>query len=67
MDKKYLLQVITDCEMEKRQKDVEPHYATREKIMEHIYADMRSCLNELLQEKKIEYHRTLNSWAVNVK
>ena len=35
--------------------------------MQRIYEDMRIALGSLLKQGKIDYHKTLNSWAVEEK
>lgn len=64
MDEEYLLGVIADIEKQKDEKHVLPRVAMREDIMGQIYKEMQDCLARLLQKKKINYHKTLNSWSV---
>ena len=67
MDKNYLLSIIKNIESEHKAQHIEPSYASKNEIMERIYDDMRSTLGSLLKSGKIEYHKTLNSWAVEAK
>ena len=67
MDEDYLLNIIRTIESEHKAQHIMPSYASKNEIMEQIYDDMRSTLGSLLKSGKIEYHKTLNSWAVDVK
>ena len=63
MNEDYLLNIIRNIESEHKAQHIEPSYALKNEIMERIYDDMRSTLGSLLNSGKIEYHKTLNSWA----
>ena len=67
MNEDYLLNIIRNIESEHNAQNIEPSYAFKNEIMERIYNDMRSTLGTLLKSGKIEYHKTLNSWAVEEK
>ena len=67
MNEDYLLNIIRTIESEHKAHHIEPSYALKNEIMERIYDDMRSTLGSLLKSGKIEYHKTLNSWAVEAK
>lgn len=67
MDEDYLLSIIRNIEDGHKARHIEPSYALKNEIMERIYDDMRSTLGSLLKRGKIEYHKTLNSWAVEAK
>ena len=67
MNEDYLLSIIKNIESEHKSQHIEPSYALKNEIMERIYDDMRSTLGSLLKNGKIEYHRILNSWAVEAK
>ena len=67
MNEDYLLNIIRIIESEHKAQHIEPSYALKNEIMERIYDDMRSTLGSLLKSEKIEYHKTLNSWAVEAK
>ena len=67
MDEDYLLNIIRIIEDNHKAQHIVPSYAAKNEIMEQIYDDMRSALGSLLKSGKIEYHRTLNSWAVEQK
>lgn len=67
MNEDYLLSIIKNIESEHKAQHIDPSYASKNEIMEQIYDDMRSALGSLLKSGKIEYHRTLNSWAVEQK
>lgn len=67
MDEDYLLNIIRTIESEHKAQHIMPSYASKNEIMEQIYDDMRSALGSLLKSGKIEYHKTLNSWAVEAK
>ena len=67
MDEDYLLSIIRNIESGHKSQHIEPSYALKNEIMERIYDDMRSTLGSLLKSRKIEYHKTVNSWAVDVK
>ena len=67
MDEDYLLNIIRTIESEHKAQHIMPSYALKNEIMEQIYDDMRIALGSLLKNGKIEYHKTLNSWAVEQK
>lgn len=67
MDEDYLLNIIKNIESGHKAQHIEPFYASKNEIMERIYDDMRSTLGSLLKSGKMEYHKTLNSWAVEAK
>ena len=67
MDEDYLLSIIKNIEDGHKARHIAPSYALKNEIMERIYDDMRSTLGSLLKSRKIEYHKTVNSWAVDVK
>lgn len=67
MDEDYLLNIIRIIEDNHKAQHIVPSYAAKNEIMEQIYDDMRSALGSLLKNGKIEYHKTLNSWAVEQK
>ena len=67
MDEDYLLNIIRIIEDNHKAQHIVPSYAAKNEIMEQIYDDMRSTLGSLLKSGKIEYHKTLNSWAVEAK
>ena len=67
MNEDYLLNIIRNIEDSHKAQHIAPSYASKNEIMERIYDDMRSALGSLLKRGKIEYHRTLNSWAVDQK
>ena len=67
MNEDYLLNIIRTIEDNHKAQHIVPSYALKNEIMERIYDDMRSTLGSLLKSGKIEYHKTLNSWAVDVK
>lgn len=66
MNEDYLLTIIGSIEQQKANKGVFPYMANREEIMTQIHQDMRQCLKRLFEAEKIIYHRTLNSWAVEI-
>ena len=65
MNEDYLYNIIRDIENEKKSQKIFPSYASKNEIMSKIYEDMRRSLSKLLVDKRISYHATLNSWAVN--
>jgi hypothetical protein len=67
MNEDYLLSIIKTIESGHKAQHIEPSYASKNEIMGRIYDDMRTTLGSLLKNGKIEYHRTLNSWAVEAK
>ena len=67
MNEDYLLSIIKNIEYGHKTRHIVPSYAAKNEIMEQIYDDMRSALGSLLKNGKIEYHKTLNSWAVEQK
>lgn len=67
MDEDYLLNIIRTIEDNHKAQHIVPSYASKNEIMERIYDDMRNALGSLLKNGKIEYHKTLNSWAVEQK
>lgn len=67
MNEDYLLNIIRTIESKHKAQHIVPLYASKNEIMEKIYDDMRSALGLLLKNGKIEYHKTLNSWAVEQK
>lgn len=67
MNEEYLLEVIRTIEGENSIKHISPSYASKNDIMQRIYEDMRIALGSLLKQGKIDYHKTLNSWAVEEK
>ena len=67
MDEDYLLNIIRTIEDSHKAQHIVPSYASKNEIMEQIYDDMRSALGSLLKNGEIEYHKTLNSWAVEQK
>lgn len=67
MNEEYLLEVIRTIEGGNSIKYISPSYASKNDIMQRIYEDMRIALGSLLKQGKIDYHKTLNSWAVEAK
>lgn len=67
MNEEYLLEVIRTIEGGNSIKHISPSYASKNDIMQRIYEDMRIALGSLLKQGKIDYHKTLNSWAVEKK
>lgn len=67
MNEEYLLEVIRTIEGGNSIKHISPSYASKNDIMQRIYEDMRIALGSLLKQGKIDYHKTLNSWAVEEK
>ena len=67
MNEEYLLEVIRTIEGGNSIKHISPSYASKNAIMQRIYEDMRIALGSLLKQGKIDYHKTLNSWAVEEK
>lgn len=67
MNEEYLLEVIWTIEGGNSIKHISPSYASKNDIMQRIYEDMRIALGSLLKQGKIDYHKTLNSWAVEEK
>ena len=67
MNEEYLLEVMRTIEGGNSIKHISPSYASKNDIMQRIYEDMRIALGSLLKQGKIDYHKTLNSWAVEEK
>lgn len=67
MNENYLLNIIANIGEKKADIGVAPRAALREEIMAQIYEDMRQSLGALLKSQKIIYHRTLNSWSVEIR
>lgn len=67
MNEEYLLEIIRTIEGGNSIKHISPSYASKNDIMQRIYEDMRIALGSLLKQGKIDYHKTLNSWAVEEK
>ena len=64
MSEEYLLGVIEEIQSGKLEKHVSHTLALREELQKHVWEDIRKCLWQLLNGKKITYHTTLNSWGV---
>lgn len=65
MNEDYLYNIIKGIEEGKKTQNISPSYASKNEIMSKIYEDMRQSLSKLLADKRINYHTTINSWAVN--
>lgn len=67
MSEEYLLSVIANIEEQHHQQHLMLTYAMKQEIMARIYEDMRNVLGILMANDKIDYHKTLNSWGVELK
>lgn len=61
------IQIIRDIQTEKESAKVDPAYALFNEIMTKISEQVKKELNEAVAAGKLEFHKTLNNIAFNLK